>query len=72
MQKTVIIHGPINRQYGETVSVQLNKILDKHPEYSLQQVIVLYSTEVVGTLLCVLENKNQNNQEEQEYENHYK
>lgn len=64
MQKTVIIHGPINRQYGATVSVQLNDILEKHPNYSLQQVIVLYSAEVFGTLLCVFENNNQNNQED--------
>lgn len=59
MQKTIILHGSVNCQYGKTVSAQINDILEKHPEYRLVQTTVLNSTDVFCTLLCVFENNNQ-------------
>lgn len=44
MQRTIILHGTVNRQYGKTVSEQINDIIEKHPEYKLMQAIVLEGT----------------------------
>lgn len=55
MQRTIILHGTVNRQYGKTMSEQINDIIEKHPEYKLVQAIVLESSEIFCTLLCVFE-----------------
>ena len=59
MQKATIIHGTVSRQYGKTVSEQINEILEKNSGYQLVQTTVLHSTDVFCTLLCVFEKNEQ-------------
>ena len=59
MQRTVILRGTVNKQYGKTIAEAINEMLDKNPEFELVQTTVLESSDVFCTLLCVFEKKNQ-------------
>ena len=59
MQRTAILRGTVNKQYGKTIAEAINEKLDKNPEFKLIQTTVLESSDVFCTLLCVFEKKNQ-------------
>jgi hypothetical protein len=59
MQRTAILRGTVNKEYGKTIADVINEKLDKNPEFELVQTTVLESSDVFCTLLCVFEKKNQ-------------
>ncbi|MCR4646981.1 MAG: hypothetical protein K5695_16510 [Oscillospiraceae bacterium] len=59
MQRTAILRGTVNQEYGKTIAEKINDKLDKNPEFELVQTTVLDSSDVFCTLLCVFEKKNQ-------------
>ena len=59
MQRTAILRGTVNKQYGKTIAEAINEKLDKNPEFELVQTTVLESSDVFCTLLCVFEKKKQ-------------
>lgn len=59
MQRTVILRGTVNKEYGKTIAEKINEKLNNNPEFELVQTTVLESSDVFCTLLCVFEKKNQ-------------
>ena len=59
MQRTAILRGTVNKEYGKTIAEAINEKLDKNPEFELVQTTVLESSDVFCTLLCVFEKKDQ-------------
>ena len=59
VQRTTILRGTVNKEYGKTIAEAINDKLDKNPEFKLVQTTVLESSDVFCTLLCVFEKKNQ-------------
>ena len=55
MQRTSILRGTVNKEYGKTIAEAINEKLDKNPEFELVQTTVLESSDVFCTLLCVFE-----------------
>lgn len=35
MQRTAILRGTVNKQYGKTIAEAINEKLDKNPEFEL-------------------------------------
>ena len=59
MQRTAILRGTVNKEYGKTIAEAINEKLDKNPEFELVQTTVLESSDVFCTLLCVFEKNDQ-------------
>jgi len=59
MQRTSIVRGTVNKEYGKTIAEAINEKLDKNPEFELVQTTVLESSDVFCTLLCVFEKNDQ-------------
>lgn len=59
MQRTAVLRGAVNKEYGKTIAEVINEKLDKNLGFKLVQTTILNSSDVFCTLLCVFENNDQ-------------
>ena len=55
MQRTKIIKGAVSKDYGTTITENINTVLKNSPDWSLNMVKVLKVNDCFCTALCVFE-----------------